>query len=100
MFEQRLEFLTAEQLGGATLTLTDNASPATQAVTLTGIGAPLTNTPGAPTGVSAVAGNGEIDVTWTAPASDGGLPIAGYLVSAATAAARLYCCALAIRLYA
>jgi hypothetical protein len=69
----------------ATLTLTDNASPATQAVTLTGIGAPLTNTPGAPTGVSAVAGNGEIDVTWTAPASDGGLPIAGYLVSAATA---------------
>jgi Fibronectin type III domain/Abnormal spindle-like microcephaly-assoc'd, ASPM-SPD-2-Hydin len=69
----------------ATLTVTDNASPSTQSVTLTGIGAPLTTVPGAPTGVSALPGNGQISVSWTAPTSDGGLPIAGYIVSAATA---------------
>lgn len=69
----------------ATLTVTDNASPATQSVTLTGTGAPLTTVPGAPTAVSALPGNGQISVSWTAPASNGGLPITGYIVSAATA---------------
>ncbi len=69
----------------ATLTVTDSASPSTQSVTLTGVGAPVTGTPGAPTGVSAVPGNGQISVSWTAPADNGGLPVSGYLVSAATA---------------
>ncbi len=34
--------------------------------------------PGAPTGVGALAGNASAQVTWTAPASDGGSPILGY----------------------
>ena len=39
------------------------------------------STPGAPTGVSAVAGNAQATVSWTAPASDGGSPISGYAVT-------------------
>jgi hypothetical protein len=34
--------------------------------------------PGAPTGVSAVAGNGAATVSWTAPADNGGMPVIGY----------------------
>jgi Fibronectin type III domain len=40
--------------------------------------------PGAPTGVIATPGNTQASVSWTAPASDGGLPVTGYEVSAAT----------------
>jgi hypothetical protein len=38
--------------------------------------------PGAPLNVSAIAGNAEATVTWTAPAADGGSPILSYLVTA------------------
>jgi len=38
-------------------------------------------TPGAPTGVSATAGNGQATITFTAPASNGGSPITGYTVT-------------------
>jgi len=38
--------------------------------------------PSAPTGVSAVAGNGQAVVSWTAPSSDGGAPVTGYTVTA------------------
>ena len=38
--------------------------------------------PGAPTGVSAVAGSGRATVSFTAPTSDGGSPITGYTVTA------------------
>jgi titin len=39
--------------------------------------APVT-LPGAPTNVQATAGDAKADVTWSAPASDGGAPITGY----------------------
>jgi hypothetical protein len=38
--------------------------------------------PSAPTGVTAVRGNTQVSVSWSAPGSDGGLPIAGYTRSA------------------
>ena len=38
--------------------------------------------PGAPTGVSALAGNGEAAISWTAPTSNGGYAITGYTVTA------------------
>src|SRR5205807_8445220 len=41
--------------------------------------------PGAPTGVTATAGNASASVSWTAPLSDGGSAINSYSVSAATA---------------
>ncbi|HEV7654507.1 MAG TPA: peroxidase family protein [Mycobacteriales bacterium] len=40
--------------------------------------------PGAPTAVVALRGNGQADVSWTAPASTGGLPITGYVVQVRT----------------
>ena len=41
-----------------------------------------TTLPGAPTSVSARAGNNSATITWVAPAFDGGTPITGYLVTA------------------
>jgi hypothetical protein len=41
-----------------------------------------TTAPGAPTEVRATAGNGQASVSWTAPESNGGLPVLGYLVIA------------------
>jgi hypothetical protein len=38
-------------------------------------------TPGAPTGVTATAGNASATVKWTVPASNGGSPITGYTVT-------------------
>jgi hypothetical protein len=50
--------------------------------------APVTpaTTPGAPTGVGAAAGNAQALVTWTAPASTGGLPITAYTVTSSPGA--------------
>jgi PKD repeat protein len=66
----------------ATLTATDSSSPpktATSNVTITSSpvqGAP----PGAPTGLTATAGSGQAALTWTAPASNGGVNISSYRV--------------------
>lgn len=38
--------------------------------------------PGSPTNVTAIAGDGEATITFTAPAYDGGSPITGYIVTA------------------
>ncbi|MDQ6793773.1 MAG: fibronectin type III domain-containing protein [Chloroflexota bacterium] len=38
--------------------------------------------PGAPTGLSATAGNGQVVLAWTAPASNGGSPITSYTATA------------------
>ncbi len=45
---------------------------------------PAAAVPGAPTGVTAVAGNASASVSWTAPTSDGGSPITSYTVAANT----------------
>ncbi len=44
--------------------------------------APSADTPGQPTDVMAIAGDGEAEVTWMAPLSDGGSPITNYTVVA------------------
>jgi hypothetical protein len=50
--------------------------------TVTATPAPVLAVPGAPTGVSAVAGDGSAVVSFTAPVSDGGSSITGYTVTA------------------
>jgi titin len=45
-----------------------------------GATATATGTPGAPTGLTATPGNGEVGLSWTAPASGGGAPPASYHV--------------------
>ncbi|HEX8700301.1 MAG TPA: fibronectin type III domain-containing protein, partial [Myxococcaceae bacterium] len=51
-------------------------------------GVPAT-APGAPTAVTATAGNGQATVTWQAPASNGGSPITGYTVTASPGGAQV-----------
>ncbi len=61
--------------------------PATLAIfedigwTIAGEAPPAPTEPGAPTNAHAVPGNGSADVTWSAPASDGGSAITGYTVT-------------------
>jgi hypothetical protein len=43
---------------------------------------PRIRKPGAPTAVTATPGNGNAEVSWTAPVADGGSPITGYTVTA------------------
>ena len=40
--------------------------------------------PGAPAGLTATAGNAQVTLSWTAPASNGGLPVTGYRLYAGT----------------
>ena len=66
----------------AVLTVTDSSSPArtaTSSITITA--SPIAGTvPGAPTGLSGSAGNAQVGLSWTAPASNGGVNITSYKV--------------------
>ncbi len=68
---------------GATYTFTVAARNAAGTGTASEPSAPVTprTTPGVPTAVTAVAGNGEAVVSWTAPTSTGGVPLVGYTVT-------------------
>jgi PKD repeat protein len=66
----------------ATLTVTDAAAPAHTATSTVAITAsPIAGTaPGAPTGLAATAGTGQVSLSWTAPSSNGGVNITSYRV--------------------
>ena len=55
---------------------TSNVAPATPTVTVQS----TITAPGIPTSLSATAGNGEITLTWTAPADNGNSPIIDYVI--------------------
>lgn len=67
-------------VGSQHLTLSSHAT-ATVVIVPNSAGTPVTP-PGAPTGVTGLPGNGQVTVSWTAPASNGGSPITTYTVSA------------------
>ncbi|WP_276313864.1 PKD domain-containing protein [Solihabitans fulvus] len=71
----------------ATLTVTDSSAPANTATsTVTITASPIAGTPpGAPTGLTANAGNGQVALNWTAPANNGGVSITSYKVYRGTA---------------
>ncbi|SFW73060.1 PKD domain-containing protein [Amycolatopsis australiensis] len=71
----------------ATLTVTDSASPAKAATSTVQVTAsPIAGAPpGAPTGLTATPGNGQVTLNWTAPASNGGVNITSYRVYRGTA---------------
>ena len=59
---------------------TSNVAPATPTVTVQSV----ITAPGIPTSLSATAGNGEITLTWTAPADNGNSPIIDYVIDQST----------------
>ncbi|WP_052432461.1 PKD domain-containing protein [Streptacidiphilus carbonis] len=71
----------------ATLTVTDSASPAhTATSTVTVTASPIAATvPGAPTGLTATAGTGQVALSWTPPSDTGGENITSYRVYRGTA---------------
>ncbi len=73
--------LTAVYGGDATDT-TSTSSTLTQTVNAAASAPAHAGVPGAPTGVSASAGDARATVSWTAPASDGGAAITAYTVTA------------------
>ncbi len=69
--------------GGYTFTVTaTNAAGTSAASTASSSVIPTAAAPGAPTGVSGIAGNGQVTVTWSAPSSTGGAAISSYTATA------------------
>jgi len=66
----------------AKLTVTDSSSPAQTASSSVPISAtPIAGTPpGPPTGLTGSPGNGQVSLSWTPPANNGGVEISGYRV--------------------
>ena len=76
-------YTTANGLGNDTVfgVFVDGAT--VYAATLGGLGiGPAPSVPDPPTGVSGVAGSGQVTVSWTAPGDDGGSAVTGYTVTA------------------
>jgi hypothetical protein len=62
-------------------TTSPTPSPSTSSPSTSPSPAPAATAPGAPTGLTAAAAKGKgVQLSWTAPASDGGAPISGYRV--------------------
>jgi hypothetical protein len=61
-----------------TFTVTATNSAGTSAASSPSNSVTPATVPGAPTNVTAVAGDGQVTVSWTAPASNGGFPITSY----------------------
>jgi hypothetical protein len=67
--------------GGEGLTIANPIDPILQRFDVTIDGTPSgPSPPGAPTGLNAIAGDGQVALTWTAPTFDGGSQISGYTV--------------------
>jgi hypothetical protein len=73
----------ATAAGTATVTVRDSSSPAQEkSITIDcGKVSAAVAVPGAVGNFTATAGDGRVDLTWTAPASNGGSPIVGYEVT-------------------
>jgi PKD repeat protein len=71
----------------ATLTVTDSSSPAkTASASVTITASPIAGAPpGAPTGLTATGGNAQVTLSWTPPATNGGVNINSYKVYRGTA---------------
>ncbi len=71
---------------GYTFTVTATNRAGTGPASSPSAGVTPLGAPGAPTGVTAVAGNGQASVSWLAPVSDGGAPITRYTVTSSPGA--------------
>jgi hypothetical protein len=72
--------------GDGTLTIGNPIIPVLQRFNVTIDGTPAgPGPPGAPTGLSAIAGDGQIALSWTAPSFDGGSQISNYVLYRGTA---------------
>jgi len=72
-------------LAGQLAALPSTAAPVSPAPDIASIGGIAGRLPGAPTGVTATATDGQAEVNWTAPRGDDGNPISDYLVTSSPA---------------